>query len=102
MTSLNVICKRHLNNFNCKNRLYLLFELDNEAMIVASKRSSIKLLSLTFVPKFIEITMYFARGAFVRPVFCLSCTWLGELNVEKCLVEGLLKHQSFSLLFFSH
>ena len=57
MTSLNVICKRHLNNFNCKNRLYLLFELDNEAMI-ASKSSSIKLLSLTFVSKFIEMTMY--------------------------------------------
>ena len=39
--------------FNCKNYLCLLFELDNEA-IMASKRSSIKLLSLTFVSKSIS------------------------------------------------
>ena len=36
--TIDVICKRHLKQFNCKNYLYLLFELDNEAMM-ASKHS---------------------------------------------------------------
>ena len=45
---VNAICKRHLKQFNCKNYLYLLFELDNEAMMASKRCSSIKLLSLTF------------------------------------------------------
>ena len=54
MTFTNVICKRHLKQFNCKNYLYLLFELDNEAMMASKRCSSIKLLSLTFVSKSIS------------------------------------------------
>ena len=45
---VNVICKRHLKQFNCKNYLYLLFELDNEAMMASKRCSSTKLLSLSF------------------------------------------------------
>ena len=45
--TLQMTFKRHLNNFNCKNYLYLLFELDNEAMMASKRCSSIKRLSLT-------------------------------------------------------
>ena len=45
---VNVICKRHLKQFNCKNYQYLLFELDNEATI-ASEQAFCGLEILTFI-----------------------------------------------------
>ena len=62
---VNVISKPHLNNFNCKNYLYLLFELDNEAMMASKRCSSIKLLSLTFVSKSISKSLLIKNVIFI-------------------------------------